>query len=507
MNIVLDRSSRTPLYMQIRNALRELIINGDLAPGYRLPPERKLAGILDVNRSTVVKAYEELAADGLIESFVGRGTTVAGIAGAGPANMIAEAPLRWTHLFNRESARTNDPLISNLLNHLGQDDMINLAAGAPSPDLYPIEDISQITADIMAASGKQMLEYSSPQGLLSLRTWLAGYMRKRGVTIGPDDIMVTSGSQQGLELAARIMLEPGDNVLVEEPSYPGALQVFRAAGARIVGVPRDGSGFSLEVLEQIMLRYRPKLFYTMPTYQNPAGTNMDEAQRRSLLEIAYRCHVPVIEDDAYSEITFNESPVQPLAALDRFGLVLYLSTFSKMLFPGMRIGWVAGPSEVIRQMVLARQLDDIHTVTLAQEIVTVYCQRGLLQEHLVTIRREYKKRRDAMLEALRQFAPPGMLWDDPPGGFYVWCRLPPGVTGERLLSVCRSIRVGFVPGSAFHADAGGSDHIRLSFSRCNEKDIRTGIERICRAVRQMSKEVGGMVERNKTDDMAPLALL
>ncbi|NLW92686.1 MAG: PLP-dependent aminotransferase family protein [Syntrophomonadaceae bacterium] len=507
MNIVLDRSGRTPLYLQIRNALREMIINGMLAPGYRLPPERKLAATLEVNRSTVVKAYEELAADGLIESFVGRGTIVAGTPGAGTANACVEPPLRWTHLFNRESARTSDPLISNLLNHLGQDDMINLAAGAPAPELYPTGDIAQISADIMAASGHQMLEYSSPQGLLSLRTCLAEYMHQRGISSGPDDIIVTSGSQQGLELAARIMLEPGDNVLVEEPSYPGALQVFRAAGARLVGVPRDRSGLRLEVLEQAMLRYRPKLFYTMPTYQNPAGTNMDEAQRRSLLEIAYRCHVPIIEDDAYSEISFDEPPVPPLAALDRFGLVLYLSTFSKMLFPGMRIGWAAGPGEVIRQMVLARQLDDIHSVTLAQEIVTVYCQRGLLQGHLVTIRQEYNKRREAMLEALRQFAPPGMLWDNPPGGFYVWCRLPAGVTGERLLSVCRSIRVGFVPGSAFHADAGGSDHIRLSFSRCEENEIRIGIERICRAVRQISKEAGGIGERNKTDDMAPLALL
>ena len=248
MNIVLDRSGRTPLYLQIRNALREMIINGMLAPGYRLPPERKLAATLEVNRSTVVKAYEELAADGLIESFVGRGTIVAGTPGAGTANACVEPPLRWTHLFNRESARTSDPLISNLLNHLGQDDMINLAAGAPAPELYPTGDIAQISADIMAASGHQMLEYSSPQGLLSLRTCLAEYMHQRGISSGPDDIIVTSGSQQGLELAARIMLEPGDNVLVEEPSYPGALQVFQAAGARLVGVPRDRSGLRLEVL-------------------------------------------------------------------------------------------------------------------------------------------------------------------------------------------------------------------------------------------------------------------
>ncbi|MGE5390363.1 MAG: PLP-dependent aminotransferase family protein [Deltaproteobacteria bacterium] len=507
MNIVLDRSSRIPLYLQIRNSLREMIMTGGLVPGYRLPPERKLAVTLGVNRSTVVKAYEELAADGLIESYVGRGTVVANNDGAGPSNMIGLPPLRWTHLFNRESARTTDPLINDLLSQLGRDDMINLAAGAPAPELYPTKDVTGITADIMAASGQQMLEYSSPQGLISLRSCLARHMRERGISISPDDIMVTSGSQQGLELAARIMLEPGDNVLVEEPSYPGALQVFRAAGARLVGVPRDGSGIRLEILEQAMIRYRPKLFYIMPTFQNPAGLNMDEPQRRALLETAYRCHVPVIEDDAYSEIYFDKAPVPTLAALDRYGLVLYLSTFSKILFPGMRVAWALGPAEVIRQMILARQLDDIHTGTLAQEIAAVYSQRGLLLEHLVTIRREYKRRRDVMLTALEEFAPAGMLWDKPQGGFYVWCRLPAGVTGEHLLSACQSSRVGFIPGSAFYADAGGRDHIRLSFSRCGVDDIRIGIERICRAVRQLSKETLEPHKRGKGEDMAPLALL
>jgi len=508
MNIVLDRSSRTPLYMQIRNALREMIMSGSLALGYRLPPERKLAAALEVNRSTVVKAYEELAADGLIESYVGRGTVVAHAAGAVESGPLGAPPLRWSHLFNRQAARTNDPLISNLLNQLGQGETINLAAGAPAPELYPVRDIAEITAEILTASPHEMLEYSSPQGLLSLRVALSAYMRQRGCVVSPDDILVTSGSQQGLDLLARIMLEPGDSVLVEEPSYPGALQVFRAAGARLVGIPRDEGGLHIDVLEQAMLRYRPKFFYTAPTFQNPSGLSMNESERRALLNVAYRCHVPVIEDDAYSELYYDRVPAQSLAALDPFGMVLYLSTFSKMLFPGLRVAWAAGPGEVIRRMIMARQLDDIHTGTLAQQIIAEYCRRGLLEEHLHNIRPYYKKRRDAVAEALRDFAPPGMQWTEPAGGLYFWCQLPPGISAERLLVVCQAARVVFVPGAAFYADASGDNFIRIGFTRHDEQSLRSGVEAICQGIRQLrKKETAGGGERSRAEDIAPLALL
>jgi len=509
MHIELDRTSRAPLYLQIRNALREMIMNGSLPPGYRLPPERKLAATLAVNRSTVVKAYEELAADGFIQSYVGRGTVVANAAGVGERSDLVQAvPLRWTHLFNRQAARTNDPLISNLLRQLNQGNTVNLAAGAPAPELYPVQDIAEITAEIMTASPQEMLEYSSPQGLLSLRTYLSDHMRERGFMVSPDDILVTSGSQQGLDLVARVMLEPGDSVLVEEPSYPGALQVFRAAGARLVGIPRDKNGIHGDVLEQAMIRYRPKFFYTTPTFQNPSGLSMEESERRALLNVAYRCHVPVIEDDTYSEIYYDRQPAKPLAALDAYGMVLYLSTFSKMLFPGLRVAWAAGPSEVIRQMIMARQLDDIHTSTLTQAIVAEYCQRGLLRGHLQNIRQFYKPRRDALLKALQDFSPPGMHWTEPEGGFYIWCQLPPGISGERLLGLCQAARVVFVPGAAFYADASGNDHIRIGFPRHDEQSLRSGIEAICQAVRQLQKEsVASAGERTRAEDIAPLALL
>lgn len=509
LDIRLDRDSRTPLYLQIRNTIRDLITEQLLPAGFRLPPERRLAAQLGVNRSTVVKAFDELAAEGLIQSQVGRGTLVtSGNKLPGRDAWKTSLPMRWTHLFNRQAARVNDPLISDLLAQLTEGDTINLAAGVPAAELYPTADFAKICAQMLDSQPHELLEYSAPQGLIELRSYLARHMRERGAAIGPDGVLITSGSQQGLELIARIMVEPGDTVIVEEPSYPGAMQVLRAAGARLVGVPLDGNGIRIDILEQLMHRYRPKLFYTMSSFQNPSGNIMSEEDCRAVLDLAYRYHVPVVEDDAYCEIYFGSSRRRALFAMDGCGAVLYLNTFSKMMFPGLRIGWAAGPVEVIRQMTMLRQLADINSGTLPQAILAEYCKRGLLVNHLDMIRSQYRQHRDAALQALRDFAPPGMSWNDPEGGFYIWCHLPPGVGGETLLRICRNTRVGFVPGEAFFADgSSGSNCIRISYSRCHPNAIRTGVERICAAVRKLMKEGSSQTVKQPAEGLAPLALL
>ncbi|MDD2619149.1 MAG: PLP-dependent aminotransferase family protein [Syntrophomonadaceae bacterium] len=510
LDIRLDRDSRTPLYLQIRNAIRDLITEQLLPTGFRLPPERRLAVSIGVNRSTVVKAYEELAAEGLIQSHVGRGTLVAGGNEVqGRDAWKTSLPMRWTHLFNRQAARVNDPLISDLLSQLTQADTINLAAGVPAAEFYPASGFARICSEMLACKPQELLEYSAPQGIIELRSYLARHMRERGASLGSDGILVTSGSQQGLELIARIMVEPGDTVIVEEPSYPGAMQVLRAAGARLVGVPLDNNGIRIDILEQLMHRYRPKLFYTMPAFQNPSGMSMSEGDCRAVLDLSYRYHVPVVEDDAYCEIYFGSQRRPSLFATDVCGAVLYLNTFSKMMFPGLRVGWAAGPPEVIRQMTLLRQLADINTGTLPQAVLAEYCRQGLLANHLAMIREQYRQRRDAALQALSDFAPPGMSWNEPEGGFYIWCHLPPGAGGEMLLRICRNAQVGFVPGEAFFADGNsGSDHIRISYSRCHPAAIRTGVERVCAAVRKLIKEQGNPRSgRQNAEGLAPLAML
>lgn len=487
MKINLDRKSHTPLYLQIRNQLRRLILSRTLAAGFRLPPERKLADTLGVNRSTVVNAYRELEADGLIESHVGRGTTVKSVpAGEGAEEAgLPVQPLSWKHFFSRQSARMFNPLISNILDLVAREDIISFAVGVPSHEFYPVKEFEAIVSDLTRSKGRHLFEHGSTSGHYPLREYLVEFMDERGVEAGPENIIVLSGSQQGLDIVARVFLEPGDAVVVEEPSYLGALQVFGAAGARIFSVPVDEEGLRTEILEQILSRYRPKFIYTLPTFQNPSGITMSVDRRRELLKLAYSYHVPVLEDNPYGELYYEGGHMPSLKSMDIHDHVIYLSTFSKMLFPGLRLGWFVAPPALSRQLVMAKQLVDLHSNTLSQWAMDEFCRRGLLEEHLIKVRAEYAGRRDAMLAALEEFAPPGLRWNRPDGGFYLWCELPGGVNAGALLSRAAEKMVAFLPGDAFYANGGGTDRIRLSFSRYPGETIREGIRKICETLGEM----------------------
>ncbi|HUW63624.1 MAG TPA: PLP-dependent aminotransferase family protein [Spirochaetia bacterium] len=474
MNIFLDRTHGEPLYLQIRNQIRQLILCGSLPPGYRLPSERGLAGLLGVNRSTVTGAYQELEADGLVESRVGRGTTVKPQAGGKEGGDPAGRPLVWKHLFSRQCNRVTSPLISDIFEWLNADGVISFAAGVPSADRQPAREFACLYGELLSRR-RNILEHSPTAGYWPLREYIADHMAQRGVRTGPENVVIVAGSQQGLDLIARVLLEPGDVVVVEEPSYLGAIGVFRAAGVRLLGVPVDEEGMRVDLLERLLERYRPKLIYTLPTFQNPSGVTMSRERRLALMQTAYRHQVPVLEDDAYSELYYDGIRPPLLKSLDPGDQVIYLSTFSKILFPGLRVGWVVAPAEVTRQLVLAKQLVDLHTNTPAQVALAEFCRRKLLAGHLTGVRKEYAQRRDAMLGALIESAPPGLAWNRPQGGYYVWCSLPPVVTATRLLAATSERKVVFLPGDAFFAGSGGSGFIRLSFSACDEETIRKGV--------------------------------
>ncbi|MFX4262435.1 PLP-dependent aminotransferase family protein [Pelotomaculum propionicicum] len=488
MKINLDRESRTPLYLQIKNQVRQLILGRVLQPGYRLPPERKLAAALGVNRSTVVNAYRELEADGLIESHVGRGTVVKYVPDreSGDEAYSTVQPPAWKNLFSSRASRMFNPFISDMLELVTSEDTISLAVGVPAREFHPSEDFNNIISGLINKEGGCLFEHGPTAGHYPLREYLAQFMRNKGIQAGPDNIIILSGSQQGLDLAAKVLIEPGDPVVIEEQTYMGAIQVFATAGARILSVPMDEEGMRLDILEQLVSRYRPKLIYTQPTYQNPSGITMSGSRRRDLLRLVYRFHVPVIEDDPYSELCFEGGPVSSLKSLDAADHVIYLSTFSKMLFPGLRLGWMAAPADLVRQLLMAKQLDDLHTNSLAQWAVNKYCREGLLQGHLEKVRGEYHKRRDAMLASLAEYAPSGLRWSRPAGGFHVWCRLPEGVQAGSLLAYSVEKKVAFVPGGIFYANGGGKEMFRLSFSRCSPARIRKGISIICDALRDLS---------------------
>ncbi|NPV69369.1 MAG: PLP-dependent aminotransferase family protein [Firmicutes bacterium] len=485
MRITIDRDISTPVYRQIADQIRDLILSGEFGPGRRLPAERKLAESLGVNRSTIINAYGELQASGLVESRFGRGTTVlAAPLGSPPAGDRQAAPLPWRQFFGETAGRTREPLLRDLMELAGREDIISFAAGIPAPETYPLDAFREIQDQVLRDHGRAALQHSPTEGHLPLRETICQIMHARGVNCSPDEILVLSGSQQGLDLAARVFVDQGDVVLVEEPSFFCAVQVFQTSGARVIGVPLDEGGVRLDVLETLLSRYQPKFVYTLPTFQNPSGVTMSLERRLALLELAYRYQVPVLEDDPYGELRYEGKFVPALKALDRNGYVIYLSTFSKVLFPGLRVGWMVAPRPVARQFALARQLVDLHSNTLAQWLIDGFFRRGLFDVHIAGVRRENERRRNTMQLALGRKAPPGFRFNRPEGGLYLWCTLPSGMNGSRLLAHATEHGVTFVPGEPFYAGGQGQDHIRLNYSYLPPDRIEEGVARLVTVIRE-----------------------
>jgi len=479
LQFTLDRSSSVPLYRQIVERVRELIETGTLPAGFRLPPERKLAEDLGINRSTVLAAYRGLKELGLVDAHVGRGTIVAA---SGRERPSSAGPVPWGHLFAGASQSAHDPVLRDLLELTERHDVISLAAGLPAPELLPVHTLRKLFDQIVEELGPTVLLHCPTEGHSPLRESLSRWLESRGIHCAPEQVLVLSGSQQGLDLAARTFVDPGDVVVVEEPSYVAALQVFRAARARLIGVPVDEDGLRVDMLASVLQRHRPKLIYTLPTFQNPSGAVMPLERRKALLELAGRHGIPILEDDPYSELRYDGQPVPSLKALDREGIVLYLSTVSKVLFPGMRLGFLVAPEPVVRRFALLKQGMDLHSNSVGQFILDRFIRRGLYGPYLAGLRESYVERRDTMDAALREAAVPGLHWRKPAGGFYIWCRLPESVERGRLMTAAADEGVAYLPGRACFVEEPEGAFARLNFSYPSVERIREGVVRFARSV-------------------------
>ena len=517
MQLHLDRSLKIPLYLQIRNQIRQLILSNELPPGFRLPPERKLAASLGVNRTTIVNAYHELEADDLIRPHVGKGTIVNSpppyehssvdrLVIDDNAELLRSPvqPMAWQNFYTSQSERMYNPVLASILDEIGEEDQISFALGSPAGEYYPLEQFRKISQKVMQPGNWQAFEYGPTIGHYPLRKYLADWLGHRGIRTQAQNVMILSGSQQGLDLLTKVFLEPGDYVVMEEPSFMGAIGVFKAAGARILTVPMDQEGLRTDLLEQLLSRHRPKFIYTLPTFQNPTGTKMSLSRRHELLKLAYQYHIPIVEDDPYSELYYENQPSPSLKSLDKHGHVIYLGTFSKILFPGLRLGWCVAPPPVLEQLSLAKQHVDLHTSTTAQWVMTEFCNQGLLDEHLPIVRNQYMRQRNAMVNALTEFAPQDLSWTVPEGGYYLWCELPPGMKAATLLTKAAEKKVTFVPGNAFYVNSGGKDRIRLCFSRHSETTILEGISRLCEAILEMLNQPNSRGTTNRPQFNEPL---
>lgn len=388
-------------------------------------------------------------------------------------------------LFATRAARMKASEIRELLKLLDQPGIISFAGGIPDPALFPTEAFSQAFQQALGAGGgAQALQYSVSEGYMPLREWIAGHMRQIGIDCGPDDVLITSGSQQALDYLGKLFLSPGDTALVGWPTYLGALAAFNAYEPRFDRL-REGGNVGAAQYRAAAGPGAVKYAYLSPDFANPTGETVDRQGREALLDLAEELDCALIEDGAYQALRYDGQAIPPILALEleRKGdlqacRTIYCGSFSKTLSPGLRVGWVVAARPVIAQLVLMKQAADLHSATINQMAVHQVAQT-CFDSHIPKVRATYRARRDAMLAALDRHMPEGVQWTRPEGGMFIWLTLPPGSDGAQLLArALETVKVAFVPGQAFHPDGSGANTIRLSFSNSDEATIAEGIARL-----------------------------
>jgi DNA-binding transcriptional MocR family regulator len=483
MLIPIDRGAREPVSRQIVSYLRRGIEAGRLRPGTKLAPIRELARSLGVNRETVATAYRELEALGLSESTVGRGTFVCerpGPGGDARASGRAEPEVRpFEPVLSRACAVVAAPILD-----------LDAPAGAihferlvPDASLYPHDDFRRSLNRALAKGGAALCDYGDPRGLPSLRRELVERLARAGIEADPDDLVVTAGSTQGLALGLRLFCDPGDAVAVESPTYPSACISLATLGLRAVPVPAAENGLDLDRLEAVLARGDVRVVYTMPTFQNPTGISTDLAHRRALLELSARYRVPILEDDFEKDLRLRGRGAPPLRALDTRGSVVYIGTFSKALFPGVRIGWLLAPRGVADAAVRLKRTLDLTTSPLLQAGLVQFLREGAYDRHLRRVVPELRRRVDAALRALEGVLPEGSRVRAPEGGYLLWVELPDALDTQALLPEAKRAGVVYAPGQSFFPDGRRSSALRLSVANASVPEIERGVGALGEVVR------------------------
>ncbi len=481
----IDPQAAVPVYRQIAEAIRTAAVQGRFPGGGKLPPTRDLARSLGVNRNTVVAAYDILAHEGLVLSRTGRGTfLVPASIGPEPSPVATSPADTWFTAFSRA---VEGPGVGGLLSAYRvavSGEGVSFAGSYPAMDLLPVDEFRSAMVSVLADMAAEVLSYGPTAGRPALRETIAEDMRSRGSRVTADGILITNGSQQGLDLIFRAMLDPGDPVVLEDPTYTGALSVVHSLGARLVGVPVDDEGIRPDLLALALERHRPRLLYLQPTFQNPTTRVMGEERRRAVLDLAARHRCAVVEDDWAGDLRFEGNSLPTLHAIDGGRHVVYVSTFSKKLLPGLRIGWVAAPAPVLDRLVTLKQIEDCGTSPLLQAALHAFVEAGCLREHLKRIRTQYRSRRDGMLASLERHFPEGAEWTRPEGGLFLWVTLPASMDSTDLLALARERGVLFNQGDLFHVDGAGRHTLRLSYAAVDPSRIDAGIGVLGRLVRE-----------------------
>jgi len=406
----------------------------------------------------------------------------------------------WEYRYAHRMQKMGSSVIRELLKLTEQPDIISFGGGLPAPEVFPVKEFQGACNQVLMDHGAQALQYSTTEGYLPLREMIARHNARYSVQVNTENIMITSGSQQALDFIGRLFVNRGDYIVVESPTYLGALQAWNAYGAQYISVQADEHGMIVDELETA-LRIGPKFIYVLPNFQNPSGSTLSLERRKKLVELADKYGVPIVEDDPYGQLRYEGEHIPSVATLDSSyrnendgeysGNVIYLSTFSKLLAPGLRLAWVIAPPQVIRKLVMTKQAADLHTSSFIQHVAYEVAKGGFLDEHVKVIRATYKKRRDVMIEMMEEMFPPEVSWTKPLGGMFLWGRLPENVDAAEILKVAIQRKVAFVPGASFHPNGGGTNTMRLNFSFSNPDNIREGITRLGTTLKEALKNGKG----------------
>jgi DNA-binding transcriptional MocR family regulator len=466
-----------PVYLQIAGAIRAQVEDGTLASGERLPTIRSLAERLDLNRDTVAAAYEALAAEGIVDARVGRGTFVRGLrARAGAAGAVAISLSRHAErLLELERARVA---------YGAGRGAIPLHALKPDPEHFPLEAFRRSLLRVLRDGGAELLGYGDQQGHLGLREVLAERLRVHGVPVGPESIVLCQGASQGIALSLRLFADAEQAVAVEEPTYPNALAAIAACGVRAVPVPMRAEGADLDALDRALARPEVRGFYTIPTFHNPMGVTTSLAHRRELLALAARHGKAVIEDNYEMDLRYAGRPVPTLAGLDEDGLVVQLLSFSKSLFPGVRAGAIVARGRSIDALLALRHAADLGGALPLQAALADFVRSGAYDRHLAAQRRRLRARRDALLEGLARELPEGASWIVPEGGLQLWLELPEPFDSREVHADALRAGVLVAPGFQFLVDGRPSRGLRLSIGQADEAALVEGARRLGQVLRE-----------------------
>ncbi|MCX7924054.1 MAG: PLP-dependent aminotransferase family protein [Clostridia bacterium] len=483
--ISLDKDNKTSLYMQLYKKLKDMIDDGTLVSDYRLPSIRQLSEVLNVNQVTVVSAFKSLEKDGYIYSKPGSGTYVRNTLPLLNDSAQAKQELILDELYHHDDIA----LINNGQIKI-QDNTINFASATPTPDLFPVEDFKIVLNEVLERDKGNAFGYQDSQGFYPIRECICETLRQGTINCNPESIQIISGAQQGIDIISKAFLKQGDYVITESPTYTGAIAVFKSRGAEIADIELSSDGPNLNILEYNLKKYKPKLIYTIPSFQNPTGYSYANHKREEILKLAEKYNAYIIEDDYISDLDFEAKNFVPMKAMDKYDRVIFIKSFSKIFMPGLRLGFMIVPASLHRNILEAKHTTDISTSGLIQRAFDLYIRRGYWDKHFRFMYDIYKDRYFKTIEVLNRNIPSSVSYTRPGGGLNIWLQLPYGFSVNDLFKHCTANNMVFAPGKIFYSGNTPQklNNIRLSFAAVYNEQIEQGIVLLCRAIEQLQKK-------------------